>query len=124
MLKYIVLIVGLINPLSYMNSNILPKFSALRPSMVSMALPPAGKGEGNTGTKLMNSALAPKNGCRQNISTEYHSDGSKTVRTTITCTKEEKYDRDGKAVKKSDTSVPKYQTAQQDFFGNSSKDLK
>ena len=69
------LILSLIKPLSYMNFSMVPRFYTSKPMIICMAGPPPGKGDGNMGTKMVNSTLTPKDGYRQNVST--HSDESK-----------------------------------------------
>ena len=85
--------------------------------LVAMVPPPPG----DLPSKALNSAATPSQGCRSSSSTTYKKDGSSIVTTTITCTKQEKQDKEGKTVKKSDTSSPKYSVAQKNFFGDSSK---
>lgn len=116
MIKYFSFLISLVNPFGFIQPCTFMQSYALSPSIVAMAPPP-----GDIPSKMVNSAATPSENCRQTTTTQYNKDGSKEVTTTLSCSKKQKYDKDGNLVHETDTSKPKYQAANRDFFGGSSK---
>nr|QCI04824.1 hypothetical protein [Bornetia secundiflora] len=147
MIKYFILVVNIINPFHLIQSRIFITNQYYNSLKIAMVSPPIGNfvllnkdakftyeynssnlihqpilmtppPQGDISSKMVNSAATPNESCRQSTSTEYHKDGSKTVTTTMNCSKKTKYDKDGQVVKETDVSNPKYRAAKSDFFND------
>ena len=91
-------------------------FASCNSQIVAMVPPPGG-----LSSKIINSAATPSQGCRTTSQTIHHRNGTTTETVTVTCNKKIKRDKHGRIIKQTDTSQPRYQSAQNGFFGSSSK---